>query len=136
MKKILVIEDEPKLLLLLQRILEGCGYSVATAANGEEGLKIFREMQPELVITDILMPNVDGIDVIRKLRRESGTQKIIAMSGGSSHISTNFTQKMASAFGVQHFLSKPFSNQEVILLVEATIGKITESPGLMKAAFS
>ncbi len=122
MKRILVIEDEPRLLMLLKRILTDGGYSVAVAENGREGLEKFTEIKPELVITDILMPDVDGIDVIRKLKANSSDQKIIAMSGGSSHLSTSFTQKMAHAFGIEHFLAKPFSNHEVLALVEETIG--------------
>ncbi|MBF0455421.1 MAG: response regulator [Magnetococcales bacterium] len=123
MSEILVIDDEPRLLNLLKRVLEEAGYSVATAENGRMGLQVFNEVQPKLIITDILMPEMDGIDVIRTFLEDHKSVKIIAISGGSRHLSADFTLQMAHSFGVEKTLFKPFSNQEILSAVEASIGQ-------------
>lgn len=77
---ILVIDDEPVLRLTFQHILEDEGYRVWVASNGREGLEIFREKRPDLVITDMLMPELDGFGMIDVLRSESPTLPIIVIS--------------------------------------------------------
>ena len=68
MSQVLIIDDEPGIRKLLRLILENQGYSVVTAADGREGLRIFLQDPPELVISDIIMPDMDGIEVIRTFK--------------------------------------------------------------------
>lgn len=79
-KRILVIDDEPVLRITFQHLLEAQGYEVCVAANGQEGLDLFLEQPADLVITDILMPVLDGFATIEALRKASPTLPIIAMS--------------------------------------------------------
>ena len=81
-KRILVIDDEPSALDVLRRILEGEGYEVQVAANGLDGVALFRQQPCDLVITDMVMPVKDGLQTILELREEAPDLPIIAISGG------------------------------------------------------
>ncbi|MBF0126879.1 MAG: response regulator [Magnetococcales bacterium] len=123
MKDILIVDDEPKLRLLLHRILQEAGYSLAVAANGVEAMAMCRKEQPKLVISDIFMPDMDGIELLENLRESCLGQKVIAMSGGSTHLAADFLHEIATMFGAAGFLVKPFSKQEVLEAVECAIGR-------------
>lgn len=82
MTRILVIDDEPQVRAMLRQMLEREGYEVVEAEEGEEGMRRYREQPVDLVITDILMPQKEGIETIRALRRTNPGVKIIAISGG------------------------------------------------------
>ena len=77
---ILVIDDEPVLRMTFKHLLEGQGYKIWLAENGNEGLQVFKEKQPDLVITDMVMPEVDGFQTIQSLRELDPDLPIIAMS--------------------------------------------------------
>ena len=128
MKDVLLIDDESSLLRLLQRILESAGYSVVTASNGLDGLNTYYATQPTLVITDILMPGVEGTDVIRTINHTDSEQKIIAMSGGGKTLTSKTIFDVVSLLNIEGTLSKPFSKQEVLSAVELAIGKATRGP--------
>ena len=83
-KRILVIDDEPSALDLLRRILEGEGYEVQTATNGQEGVKLFRQQPFDLVVTDMVMPVQDGLQTIFELRNDAPNIPVIAISGGGT----------------------------------------------------
>src|SRR5437763_15450494 len=82
MARVLVIDDHTEIRELLRLTLQAAGYDVVVAPNGREGLEIHRERPAELVITDIFMPEQEGLETIQELRRQSPRPKIIAMSGG------------------------------------------------------
>lgn len=86
-KRILVIDDEPVLRITFKLLLEAQGYDVYVAANGHEGLEIFRQQPVDLVITDILMPILDGFATIEALRKECPALPIIAMSAVADEVS-------------------------------------------------
>ncbi|MBF0383383.1 MAG: response regulator [Magnetococcales bacterium] len=121
MHDILIIDDESKLLEVLQKVLEREGYTVLTSSSGEEGIKIFKKMQPKLVITDILMPDMDGIELIENIKQENDSQKIIIMSGGSRNLAADFVLTLGVGFGGDATLTKPFSIED---LIEAVVGII------------
>ena len=81
MASILIIDDEPLIRSICQEILEQAGYDVLLACNGREGLQLFRRTPANLVITDVFMPERDGLEVIMTLHRESPTVPIIAFTG-------------------------------------------------------
>ena len=105
MHSILVIDDIDAVRTLLRLTLEGAGYDVQEAANGVEGIRAFQKTPADLVITDIFMPDCDGLDVIRRLRRLHPRLKILAISGGSG---TMDYLREATSLGATRVLYKPF----------------------------
>lgn len=115
-KRILVIDDEPTALDLLQRILEGEGYEVLMAANGQEGVELFRRNPCDLVITDIVMPLKDGLQTILELRDECPDLPFIAISGGGA-ISKERYLTVAGYLEKVITIAKPFSVDTVVAAV-------------------
>lgn len=105
MATILVIDDEQQVRTLLRQALTGAGYEVVEAKNGREGLKRYRKAPTDLVITDILMPDEDGLEATLELTREYPDAKVIAITGGSGD--RNFLD-VAKLFGARKTLTKPF----------------------------
>jgi CheY-like chemotaxis protein len=115
-KRILVIDDEDLIRELVKEMLEAEGYVVSTAANGKEGVRLYRKELPDLIITDIFMPEMEGLETIRELQRVSPNVKIIAISGGGEKGMLSFLS-YAKRFGALRALEKPFSRQELITTV-------------------
>ena len=105
MHSILIIEDDAAVRQLLRLCLEEAGYDVKEATTGRDGTREFRKGPIDLVITDIFMPNCDGLDVIRRLRRLHPSLKILAISGGSG---TMDYLREATSLGATRVLYKPF----------------------------
>ena len=117
MAKILVIDDEQPILDILSMVLTQAGHGVVTASDGQAGLLTLAVHKVDLVITDIVMPNKEGIETIQQLRRSMKGLPIIAMSGGGR--SGNLDMLDAAArLGASATLSKPFKTQEVLTLVD------------------
>ena len=119
---ILVIDDEADLRSSLQERLAMEGYHVRTAPDGRTGLKLYHDHQVDLVITDVLMPEIDGLEVVRTLRRLSSTLPIIVMSGGGTR-DLDFLVE-AQEFGATHTISKPFPLEELIDIVHDLVNPI------------
>jgi len=114
---ILVIDDEPQMRRMIARVLNGAGHTVRQAADGNEGMALFRQAQPALVITDIVMPDAEGIETIRELRKAAPTLPILAISGGSTPLYLDAAGKL----GASAVLAKPFSNEDLLTTVEALL---------------
>jgi CheY-like chemotaxis protein len=110
--RILVIDDDANFCNMLRTALERDGYVVEVAQNGEEGLQRQRLVPADLIITDILMPEREGLETIRALRQEFPEAKIIAVSGGGRTGRLNFLP-LARRFGALQTLQKPFTLQEL-----------------------
>ena len=110
MARILIIDDEELVRMTLSQTLEPDGHAVFTASDGEKGIAEFREIQADVVITDILMPNKEGIETIMELRRIDPDVKIIAISGGGRMQNSSFLD-MAQQLGANAVLKKPFETQ-------------------------
>ena len=80
-KRLLFVDDEPGIRKVVGIALKDCGYTVSAAANGEEGLDIFRREKPPIVITDIRMPGMDGLDLLRAIKSESPETEVILVTG-------------------------------------------------------
>ncbi len=117
MAKLLVIDDDPQMRQMVMRVLAEAGHDVVVAKDGAEGLKQFREQQPAVVITDILMPEKEGIETIRTLRSEAPALRILAISGGGPARGMMFLN-MAKEFGADATLSKPFRAAELVEAVQ------------------
>ncbi len=116
-KRILVIDDEPTALDLLRRILEMHGYEVVAAANGQEGLELFRKDPCDLVITDMVMPIKDGLQTILDLRAEAQDLPVIAISGGGT-ISKERYLAVAGYLERVITIAKPFGIESIVEAVE------------------
>lgn len=116
LRTILVIEDQSELRGLVTGTLEQAGYRVVTATTGRDANKAFAEARIDLVLTDLLMPDRDGIEVIRDLRGSRPDLPIVAMSGGG-RMPAAFYLKLARSLGAKAILEKPFSNQQFLLTI-------------------
>jgi len=116
-RKILLIDDDVAVLRTLEIVLEDRGYEVVTAKDGAEGLRLFQKYHPDLVITDLIMPEKEGIETILEMRRERPDAKIIAISGGGRTHNRCFLD-MAARFGAAAVLPKPFMPDELAAKIE------------------
>jgi CheY-like chemotaxis protein len=110
--KILVIDDDEQIRVVFKEMLARLGYEVLEAATGEDGLALQREKAADLVITDIIMPDKEGLETIRELRREFPEVKIIAMSGGGQ-IGSDGYLNVAKQFGAACALHKPIRMEQL-----------------------
>ncbi len=113
MALILVIDDDEQIRTMLRITLEKSGYDVQVAKDGNEGLDVFRQYQPDLVISDIVMPEKEGIETIKELRLLSPDLKIIAISGGGV-VSPEVYIELARGMGADHGLTKPIEYSDLI----------------------
>lgn len=111
MAKILVIDDEPSIAVMLKKMLEKAGHEVEIAGNGKEGLILFGEFHPDLLITDIVMPEKEGLELIFELRKKNPDLKIIAISGGGRFQYQGYLTS-AKHLGANMVFQKPFDHRE------------------------
>ncbi|MBF0147204.1 MAG: response regulator [Magnetococcales bacterium] len=117
MSRILIIEDERQIREVLKQILERAGYEVDTAEDGRLGLEHFNQQPADMVITDILMPNKDGLETIEELIGQNPNLPIIAISGGGPGEKAQFALDVAKMCGAVRVLAKPFSRKEILEMV-------------------
>lgn len=120
MRRILIIDDEPYILLMLKKMLERAGYEVDLASNGKEGLAIFEKNSADLVITDIIMPEKEGLELILEMKKQRPELKIIAISGGG-RISPESYLECAKHFGAEKVFQKPFKQKDMVSAVKELI---------------
>jgi len=123
MKRILIIDDNDQLRSLLREILELGNYVVTEAPNGDIGARLFRQQPADLVITDIFMPEKEGLETIRELRRDFPDVKIIAISGGGSRGALGYLPT-AKKLGAHRTFIKPFEMLELLAAVHELLGEI------------
>ncbi len=120
MKTILIIDDEMQIRLMLRRMLEKEGYKVIDAPDGEQGMKLYSENPADLVVTDLIMPQKEGIEIIFELKRHHPDVKIIAMSGGGRNKPDTYLD-LAKRAGALLTFSKPIMKKEFIQAVNSLI---------------
>ena len=120
MARILIIDDEPQIRSMLTLMLERDGYEVVEAPDGVEGIKAYRQHPADLIITDLIMPNKDGIGMIIDLKKEFPDVKIIAMSGGGLNKPDGYL-KGAKKLGASCTLTKPIDREEMLQAVRDII---------------
>jgi two-component system cell cycle response regulator CpdR len=116
MKRILVMDDDDQLRAMLQLLLEKNGYEVLSAENGKIGLKLFYEKGADLIITDLIMPEKEGLETIIELHQNVPGLKIIAISGGG-RIRPEGYLKLSESLGADRSFKKPFNNKELLSAV-------------------
>ena len=120
MLKVLLIEDDESFRKILRLALVSMGYEVIEARHGGEALRILASTLPDLVITDLIMPEKEGLETILEIQRRYPGQKIIAMSGGG-RINSKELLKMAGQLCAVPTLGKPFSAEQLASVINATM---------------
>ena len=120
MPRILVIDDEEPVRTVLRQMLEKEGYRVEEAPNGAVGMKLLGDHPTDLIITDLFMPEKEGIETMIEVRKHFPQVKIIAMSGGGRAGALDLLP-MAESFGALRTLAKPFERQELLAAVRAVL---------------
>ena len=116
MALILIVDDDDQFRIMLRQIFELAGHHVTEASNGKECISAYQEKHADLVVTDIFMPEKEGIETIIELRRIFPDVKIIAMSGGGC-INKDDCLLMARCLGAKKILTKPFSREKLLKTV-------------------
>jgi phosphate regulon transcriptional regulator PhoB len=129
MPKILVVDDEPDAIELIKFNLKSAGYDVATAADGDEALKKARALLPDLIVLDVMLPEVDGLEVCKILRRDARVSAIpiIMLTAKAAEID----RVLGLELGADDYVTKPFSPRELIARVKALLRRAeppTDSP--------
>lgn len=121
--RILVVDDEPQLTRVLRTGLSSRGYDVRVAADGLAGLETFNDWQPDLVITDLAMPNMDGLELCRRVRSVSQVPIIVLSAKGEER-----TKVEALDLGADDFVTKPFGIDELLARVRASLRRANAPP--------
>jgi DNA-binding response OmpR family regulator len=127
MTRILVIDDDEAVRRMVVRILTYAKHEVFEAADGDEGIKQFKAYSPALVVTDIIMPDKEGIEVIREIRAMAPETRILAVSGGMAGGNTDYLD-MTLKLGADAVLPKPFRPADLIKAVDRLIETAGEFP--------
>ena len=120
MARVLVIDDEPLVRHFLRQCLQIAKHEVLEAADGAEGLDRFDQAPADLVITDIVMPNQEGLETVMALRRKYPLVPIIAISGGG-RVDGRHYLRFAKRLGADHILAKPFVGKDIVKAVQAAL---------------
>ncbi len=120
MKKILIIDDEPVIRIMLTQLFEKNNYEVLEASDGNIGIALFKKHKPDLVITDLIMPEKEGLETIREIRESDQNIKIIAISGGGTVNSETYLQA-AEKLGAQYSFEKPLKIDELLSAVKGLL---------------
>lgn len=137
MSKILVIDDERDIRIVMKQILELEGYEVDLAANGKDGLAKLAQNGADLVITDIIMPGIDGVATLGHIKKDHPELPVIVISGGGNvapasyepgAISTSAFLASAQQAGADRMLTKPFERHEILAAIKELLGEAAASP--------
>ncbi|QPC47200.1 response regulator transcription factor [Mangrovibacillus cuniculi] len=116
-KRILVVDDEPSIATLLQYNLEQAGYEVFTAEDGEEGREKALSLEPDLIVLDLMLPKLDGIEVCKQLRQQKINTPILMLTAKDDE----FDKVLGLELGADDYMTKPFSPREVVARVKAIL---------------
>jgi two-component system response regulator ResD len=122
--RVLVVDDEPIVLEVLSRYLTRDGFGVDTASDGEAALEAFEGAHPDLLLLDLMLPKLDGIEVLRRVRQRAGTAVIMLTARGAET-----DRVMGLELGADDYITKPFSPREVVARVRAVLRRIAPGAG-------
>ena len=116
---VLLVEDEETLALIIKDTLEGQGFAIRLAENGEEGIEKFFGQKPDVVVADVMMPRMDGFEMVRRIRRQDKQTPVLFLTARSA------TNDVVEGFelGGNDYLKKPFGMQELIVRIKALLGR-------------
>ena len=121
-KKLLLIDDDPNLILLVKDYLEFRGYNVDTAENGREALEVLDHLVPDMIICDVMMPEMDGYDLVKHIREEPTTNRIPVLFLSAKGQSQDRVKGLNE--GADVYMSKPFEPEELVAQVESSLKQI------------
>jgi two-component system, OmpR family, alkaline phosphatase synthesis response regulator PhoP len=124
MKKVLVVDDEQSIVTLLKYNLQQAGYEVLTAMDGEEGKNLALSKTPDLIILDLMLPKMDGIEVCKQLRQQKLSTPILMLTAKDEE----FDKVLGLELGADDYMTKPFSPREVIARVKAILRRTQYQP--------
>src|SRR6185503_15672655 len=131
MARILIVDDDDAFRQMLRLTLMKMGYDVVEAVNGKEAIKRYVGMPADVVITDLIMPEQEGLETIQEFRRRYPAVRIVAMSGGGRIDAQNILV-VASFFGADRTFTKPFSNRDLVAAIDELLsvrsGSVTTGP--------
>ena len=119
-EKILVVDDDTNICELLRRYLTKEGYQVTTANDGEEGLEKFNQLKPDMVLLDVMMPRMDGLEVCRRIRKLGNTPVMMLTAKGET-----FDKVLGLELGADDYMVKPFDTKEVVARIKAVLRRCT-----------
>ena len=119
-EKILVVDDDPNICELLRLYLTKEGYQVTTANDGEEGLEKFNQLKPDMVLLDVMMPRMDGLEVCRRIRKLGNTPVMMLTAKGET-----FDKVLGLELGADDYMVKPFDTKEVVARIKAVLRRCT-----------
>ncbi len=117
--KVLLVEDEQTLAMIIKDTLEGQGFLIHTAVDGEEGLRLFFDLRPDVLVADVMMPRMDGFEMVRRIRQTDRHTPVLFLTARSA------VNDVVEGFelGANDYLKKPFGMQELIVRIKALVGR-------------
>ena len=113
--KVLLIEDEPNLLYIMEQVFTAKGYNVLTATNGKQGLEVYHRDAPEFIVTDWMMPIMDGLEFVKRLRMSDKRTPVLILTGKTGEEDA----VEGYAAGANSFVRKPFSMKEILASIDS-----------------
>lgn len=126
---VLLVEDSAEVSLSVREILVGAGHTVDEATNGKEGLDQLSAGTYDLVVSDIWMPEMDGIALLKEIRSAGNDIPVVVISGGAPNAPLTYTAPLASTFGANAVVYKPFEKEELLKTIDAVMAGETIAPG-------
>lgn len=121
MAHILLVEDSPEVSLSVHEILASAGHTVEEAASGKEAIKALRAGKFDLIVSDIWMPEMDGIVLLKEIRGAGNDIPVVVISGGAPNAPLTYTAPLAATFGANIVVYKPFEKAELLKAVESVL---------------
>ncbi len=122
MKRILLVDDVPAVRLSIRATLEAAGYQVLEASDGKEALSLLDSQVVDLIVTDLWMPNLDGVELLKCLRAANANIRVIAISGGGMRKPIDVSAALAQTWGADAVLYKPFDNDDLVGEIKRLVG--------------
>jgi CheY-like chemotaxis protein len=121
MAHILLVEDSPEVSLSVREILASAGHTVEETASGKEAINSLRKSHFDLIVSDIWMPEMDGIALLKEIRGAGNDIPVVVISGGAPNAPLTYTAPLAATFGANIVVYKPFEKAELLKAVEAVL---------------
>ena len=118
MARIIIVDDDARVRLVIARMLTRAGHDAVEVPSGVAALEAYRQQPADLVISDMFMPDTDGVEITRRLRREFPDAKVVAISGGGARYGKELMLETAAALGAVRTLAKPFRTKELLSVVK------------------
>lgn len=131
MARILLVEDDELVKDMLAQMLERASHEVITAANGEEAIEVLKNNYPDIMITDIIMPKINGITLIAEVRNKHPTMEIIAISGGGRLDPTDYLD-LSESLGAAASFSKPVDKAALLMAIDLLLHGATKEKKIKK----